>query len=73
MCRDRRDDLVVGIGRVAQHDVDLARAEPGQREVDVELGQRQIGQLELEELEIPAGIERDLVVGEAQRFLLRLR
>lgn len=69
--RNRRNDLVVGIRGLAKHDIDLAGAEPGERQVHLELGQRQVGQLELEDLEVPTCIERDLVVSEPQRLLLR--
>ena len=34
---------------------------------------RQLAELELQEIEVPAGAERDLVVGDPERALLRLR
>lgn len=69
--RDCRNHLVIGINLLTQHDIDLTPAEPGQPKVHVELGQRQFGELELEDLDIPAGIQGDLVVREPQRLLLR--
>ena len=70
--RHRRDDLVLGIGRAFQDHVDLAGGEAGQREVEVDVEHRQLAELELQEIEVPAGAERDLVVGDPQRPLLRL-
>ena len=71
--RHRRDHLVLGIGRALQDHVDLAGGEAGQREVEIDVDHRQLAELELQQIEVPAGAERDLVVGDPQRALLRLR
>ena len=62
--RDRRDHFVLGIGRTFQDHVDLAGREAGQRQVEIDVEHRQFGQLDLEEIEVPAGAERDPVVGD---------
>ena len=71
--RHRRDHLVLGIGRSLEDHVDLAGGEAGQRQVEIDVEHRQLAELELQEIEVPAGAERDLVVGDPQRPLLRLR
>ena len=65
-------DFVIGIIAIGQNDIDLACGEASERQIDIEIGQRKIRKFEFEYLRIPARIERDLVVGEAERFLLRL-
>ena len=71
--RHRRDHLVLGIGRTLEDHVDLAGGEAGQRQVEVDVEHRQLAELELQEVEVPAGAERDLVVGDPERPPLRLR
>ena len=51
--------------------VDLRNGEPGDAEVEVELGREQPGELDGEHLLVPAGVERKLVVGEDIGTLLR--
>ena len=71
-------DLVVGVGRILLKIdlqlVDLGRAEPRKRDVEIFLGQKlgQIRQLDRQALSVPAGIFGDLIVCEGQRPLLRL-
>ena len=67
---DSRDDFVVGIVGGLQYDIDLSRRKAGQREIEVDIDRADLVQLKLEDLEVPAGIERDLVVGQPQRLLL---
>jgi hypothetical protein len=71
--RDRGDDLVLGIGSPLEDHVDLAAGEAGQRDVDVDIDPGQLAELELQEVEVPAGAEGDPVVGQAQGALLGLR
>ena len=71
--RHRRDHFVLGIGRTLEDHVDLAGGEAGERKVEIDVEHRQFAELELQEIEVPAGAERDLVVGEPERALLRLR
>ena len=70
--RHRRDHLVLGIGRALEDQVDLAGGEAGQREVEIDVENRQFGKLELQKLEVPAGAERDLVVSDPEGALLRI-
>ena len=70
--RHRRDHLVLGIGRTLQDHVDLAGGEAGERKIEIDVEHRQFAELELQEIEVPAGAERDLVVGDPERALLRL-
>ena len=72
--RDRRtgrdDDCVVssiaaigiGLARFVDHEVDFGEAEPGQLDIELEVDQRL--QLDGEDLLVPPGIERELVVGQ---------
>ena len=71
--RHRRDQLVLGIGRALQDHIDLAGGEAGQRKVETDVDHRQLAKLELQQIEVPAGAQRDLVVGDPQRALLRRR
>src|SRR5687768_8760756 len=57
LSRHRGNNLFVGVDLFAQNDVDLAGTEPGQAEVDLELGKRQVCELELEDLDIPACVQ----------------
>ena len=68
--RDGGNDLLVGIIRGLEHDVDLAAGEAGQRQVEVDVERADVVKLEPQDLDVPAGIQRDLVVGEAERLLL---
>ena len=56
-----------------KHDVDLAGCKPGERQVEVDVERADLVQLELEDFDVPPGIESDLVVGQAKRLLLRVR
>ena len=69
--RRGRDDFTVGLGAVEDHR-DLTRREAGHRQVEVDLDRRQIGEFQSQEVLIPAPVECDLVVGDAQRSLVRL-
>jgi hypothetical protein len=68
--RDRRDDLVFGVRRRRQNYINLAARKTGQCQVDIDFNRVELAQLQLQNLRIPAGVERDLVVGNAQRPLL---
>jgi len=71
--REGRDDLIIGIGgRREDHD-DLASREAGQRGIDIDIDRSEFAQFQLQDFQIPAGIESDLVVGDPQRSLLGLR
>jgi hypothetical protein len=64
-----RDHLVVGIVRLAGEDhVDLSAGEAHAADLDVRNDERL--QLDPQQVGIPSGVERDLVVGDAQRTLL---
>ena len=52
----------IRLARLVDDEVDLGQAEAGQLDVEVEVDQRL--QLDREDLLVPAGIERELVVGE---------
>ena len=69
--RHSRDRFVLRVRRRLEHHVDLADRKAAQRQIErhVELGD--LAELELEEIDIPAGIERNLVVGDPQGPLLR--
>jgi hypothetical protein len=71
--RHRWDHLVLGINRTLEDHVDFAGREAGEREIEVDVEHRQLAELELQQVEVPAGAERDLVVGDPQRPLLCLR
>ena len=70
--RHRRNDLVLGIARSLEDHIDLAAGEAGEREIELHIDPGKLAELELEEIEVPAGTERDLVVSEPERALLRL-
>ena len=57
--------------RAEQH-VDLAGRKTGERQIEVDVERGELGQLHLQDVEIPAGVESDLVVGDAKRPLLGL-
>lgn len=59
----RRDDVIVRVSAVAQEHVELTRREPGDAEVEVEVEASEFSQLHLEQVQVPAGVDRDLVVG----------
>ena len=56
-----------------EHHVDLAACKASERQVEVDIERANVSQLEPQDLDVPPGIERDLVVGEAKRLLLHLR
>ena len=70
--RNRRDDFVIGIGGRRENDIDLARREAGQRRIDVDINRGEFAQFQLQDFQIPAGIECDLIVGDPERSLLGL-
>jgi len=70
--RSRRDDLIVGIGGFRKEDVDLAGREAGERRINIEVDRGELAEFLLQDFQIPAGIERDLVVGDPQCPLLGL-
>jgi hypothetical protein len=53
--------------------IDLAGREPGQRGIDIDINRSEFSQFQLQDLQIPPGIECDLVVGDPERPLLGLR
>ena len=66
---DRRDHILRGINRIwisftclVEHEVDLGQAEPGQLDIEIEVDQRL--ELDCEDLLVPSGIERELVVSD---------
>ncbi len=69
--RNRRNDLFIGIIGSLENDVDLAACKAGQRQVEVDIERADLVELEPEDLDVPSGIQRDLVVGKAERLLLR--
>src|SRR6516165_8119282 len=71
--REGRDDLIIGIGGRREDHVDLASREAGQRGIDIDIDRSEFAQFQLQDFQIPAGIESDLVVGDPQRSLLGLR
>jgi hypothetical protein len=60
--RKGRDDLIIGIGSRREHDVDLAGREAGQRGIDIDIDRSEFAQLQLQDFQIPARIESDLIV-----------
>ena len=71
--RNGRDDFVVRIAGRGEDHIDLAGREAGQSRIDINIDRSEFAQFQLQDFQIPAGIERDLVVGDAQRPLLGLR
>ena len=72
-CRNRWDDLVIRIGGRRQNDIDLAGREAGQDRIDIDIDRGELAKFQLQDFQIPAGIESDLVVGNPKRPLLDLR
>jgi transposase len=70
--RNLRDDLVIRIVGGHQDHIDLAGRKAGQSWIDVDINRTEFTKLQLKNLQIPAGIERNLVVGDPQRSLLGL-
>ena len=70
---NRWDVLVVGIILALHDHVDLTGREARDGEIKIDVHHGQVGQFKFEDLEIPAGVEGDLVVGQAQGTLLRIR
>src|SRR6516164_4461990 len=70
--REGRDDLIIGIGGRRENDVDLASREAGQRGIDIDIDRSEFAQFQLQDFQIPAGIESNLVVGDPERPLLDL-
>ena len=64
-CRDRivgsRQGFRARLASVVEDEVDLGKAEPGQRHVEFEVDQPL--QLDCEDLAVPAGVQRQLIVG----------
>ena len=56
-----REMIVVRIVRTRKGDIDLPRREAREAEIEVHVGE--IAQFQLQEIEVPARTERDLVVG----------
>jgi hypothetical protein len=71
--RNGRDDLVVRIGGRRENHIDLAGREAGQSGIDINIERREFAQFQLQDFQIPAGIERDLIVSDPERSLLGLR
>src|ERR1700676_2758115 len=71
--RNGRDDLVVRIVDRRENHIDLAGREAGQSGVDIDIERREFAQFQLQDFQIPAGIERDLIIGDPERSLLGLR
>ena len=63
-----REMIVVRVVRTRKGDIDLPHREAREAEIEVHVGE--IAKLQLQEIEIPARTERDLVVGQSQRALL---
>src|SRR6516225_6108315 len=70
--REGRDHLIIGIGGRREDHVDLAGREAGQRGIDIDIDRSEFAQFQLQDFDIPAGIESDLVVGNPERPLLDL-
>lgn len=70
--RNCRNDLVVRIVRRLQCNIDLSRGKPGQRQIEIDVKRANFIELEPQDLEIPSGIEGDLVIGKPKCLLLRL-
>ena len=68
-----RDLFVLRTFPVLQQHVELTRREAGEGQIQIHIERGQLSNLQLEKIEIPSGIERDLVVGEAQGPLGRFR
>ena len=71
--RKGRDDLIIGIGGRREDDVDLAGRKAGQSGIDIDIDRSEFAQFQLQDFDIPAGIESNLVVGNPERSLLCLR
>ena len=71
--RDGRNDLFVWIIGSLEHNIDLAAREAGKRQVEVDLEGANLLEFQPKYLHVPAGIERNLVVGEAKSFFLSFR
>src|SRR5262245_38645977 len=68
--RNYGDNLIVWICLALQNHIDLAGREAGQGQIEVEI---QFRELDLQQVKVPPGTEGDLVVGDAERTLLRFR
>ena len=62
----RRGDLIVRIVGRGENHIDLSRREPGQCGIDVDIERSEFAQFQLQDFQIPAGIERDLVVSDPE-------
>src|SRR5262245_1145682 len=71
--RNGRDDFVVRILGRSENHIDLAGREAGQGSIDINIDRCELAQFLLQDFQIPAGIERDLIVGNPERSLLNLR
>ncbi len=71
--RDSRNDLIVGICLPLQNYIDLTGREAGQGHIHIDIKGGEVREFQLEDFHIPSGIERDLVIREPQRPLLRIR
>src|SRR5271170_4153019 len=69
--RNGRDDLVVRVAGRGENHIDLAVRESGQIDVDIE--RSEFAQFQLQDFQVPAGIERYLVVSDSECSLLDLR
>ena len=67
--RNGRDHVVLGI-LGPQQQIEFAGGEPGEAQIEIKRGK--LAKLLLEQVEVPPGIEGDLVVGQAQGALLGL-
>ena len=70
--RNGRNRLVVRIALRRQQHVDLAGRKPSERKVEIDLEVSKLLKLQLQKISIPAGVERNLIIGKAQRASLRL-
>src|SRR5262245_53184419 len=66
------NDLVLRIGAPIQNDVQFARRETGQGEIEVEIQGSQLGQLQSQDIKVLARPERNLIVGDPQCAFLGL-
>ncbi len=66
--------LVRGIVEIAEETIKLCGLEAGDGDIKVKIGRQLFNQPQLvgQDLEVPAGVRSDLVVGDRQRLLLRL-
>jgi len=67
-----RHHLVIGIGAAIEDDVDFARREAGEAQIDFQIRRGELAEFGFEQLDVPASVQRDLVVGEPERALPRL-